>query len=65
MVWLQKQEYFEKNKDKINEYRRRKYAENKEQINQKKKNTEKLRKPKISQFEIIFPYSKVLQHLWL
>jgi hypothetical protein len=31
MVWLQKQEYFEKNKDKINEYRRRKYAENKEQ----------------------------------
>jgi len=37
MVWLQKQEYFEKNKDKINEYRRRKYAENKEQINQKKR----------------------------
>ncbi len=25
------------NKDKINEYRRRKYAENKEQINQKKR----------------------------
>ena len=37
MVWLQKQEYFEKNKDKINEYRRRKYAENKEQINKKKR----------------------------
>ena len=37
MVWLQKQEYFEKNTDKINEYRRRKYAENKEQINQKKR----------------------------
>ena len=37
MVWVQKQEYFEKNKDKINEYRRRKYAENKEQINQKKR----------------------------
>jgi hypothetical protein len=37
MVWLQKQEYFEKNKDKINKYRRRKYAENKEQINQKKR----------------------------
>jgi hypothetical protein len=33
MVWLQKQEYFEKNKDKINEYRRRKYAENKEAKN--------------------------------
>ena len=58
MASLRKQEYFEKNKDKINEYRRRKYAENKEQINQKKKeNTEKLRKPKISQFEINFPYS--------
>jgi hypothetical protein len=28
-----KQEYFEKNKDKINEYRRRKYAENKEAKN--------------------------------
>jgi hypothetical protein len=27
MVWVQKQEYFEKNKDKINEYRRCKYAE--------------------------------------
>ena len=65
MVWLQKQEYFEKNKDKINESRRRKCAENKEQINHKKKNTEKLRKPKISQFEIILPYSKVLLHLWL
>jgi hypothetical protein len=65
MVCVPKQEYFEKNKDKINESRRRKCAENKEQINQKKKNTEKLRKPKISQFEIIFPYSKVLQHLWL
>ena len=39
MVWLQKQEYYEKNKNKINEYRRhgRKYAENKEQINQKKR----------------------------
>ena len=37
MVWVQKQEYFEKNKEKINEYRRRKYAENKEQINQKKR----------------------------
>jgi len=33
MVWVQKQEYFEKNKDKINEYRRRKYAENKEAKN--------------------------------
>ena len=60
MVCVPKQEYFEKNKDKINESRRRKCAENNEQINQKKKNTEKLRKPKISQFEIMFPYSKVL-----
>jgi hypothetical protein len=33
LVWLQKQEYFEKNKDKINEYRLRKYAENKEAKN--------------------------------
>ena len=33
MVWVQKQEYFEKNKDKSNEYRRRKYAENKEAKN--------------------------------
>ena len=33
MVWVQKQEYFEKNKDKINEYRRCKYAENKEAKN--------------------------------
>jgi hypothetical protein len=33
MVWVQKQEYFEKNKDKFNEYRRRKYAENKEAKN--------------------------------
>ena len=40
MASLRKQEYFEKNKDKINEYRRRKYAENKEQINKKKENTE-------------------------
>jgi len=55
MVCVPKQEYFEKNKDKINESRRRKCAENKEQINQKKKNTEKLRKPKISQFEKKFP----------
>jgi hypothetical protein len=32
--WVQKQEYFEKNnRDKINEYRRRKYAENKEAKN--------------------------------
>jgi hypothetical protein len=30
MVWVQKQHYFDKNKDKISEYRRRKYAENKE-----------------------------------
>ena len=30
MVWVQKQEYFEKNKDKINEHRRCEYAENKE-----------------------------------
>jgi hypothetical protein len=57
---VQKQEYFEKKKNKVNESRRRKCAENNEQINQKKKNTEKLRKPKISQFEIMFPYSKVL-----
>jgi hypothetical protein len=41
MASLRKQEYFEKNKDKINEYRRRKYAENKEQINQKKKRIQK------------------------
>ena len=41
MVWLPKPEYYEKNKDKINEYRRRKYAENKEQINQKKKRIQK------------------------
>ena len=60
MVCVPKQEYFEKNKDKIKQSRRRKCAENKEQINHKKKNTEKLRKPKISQFEIVFPYSKVL-----
>jgi len=33
MVWVQKQEHFEKNKDKINEYRRCKYAENKEAKN--------------------------------
>ena len=33
MVWVQKQEYFEKHKDKFNEYRRRKYAENKEAKN--------------------------------
>ena len=46
MVWLQKQEYFEKNKDKINEYRRRKYAENKEQINQKKGEYRKAQKAK-------------------
>jgi hypothetical protein len=36
-----KQEYFEKNKDKINESRRRMCAENKEQINQKKKRIQK------------------------
>ena len=41
-MWVQKQEYFEKNKDKITEYRRRKCAE---------------KKAKISQFEIIFTYS--------
>ena len=41
MVWVQKQEYFEKNKDKINEYRRRKYAENKEQINKTKRENKK------------------------
>jgi len=33
MVWLKKQEYFEKNKEKINKYRSRKYAENKEAKN--------------------------------
>ena len=33
MVWVQKQEYFEKNKDKINEHRRCEYAENKEAKN--------------------------------
>jgi hypothetical protein len=33
MVWVKKQEYFEKNKDHINEYRHRKYAENKEAKN--------------------------------
>jgi hypothetical protein len=60
LVCVQKQEHFEKNKVKINEYRRCEYAENKEQIKPKKKNTEKLRKPKIFQFEIIFPCSKVL-----
>jgi hypothetical protein len=43
--------------NKINEYTRRKYAENKEQMNQKKENTEKLRKPKIYQFEIFFTFS--------
>ena len=59
IVCVPKQEYFEKNKDKINKSRRRKCAENKEQINKQKKSTEKLRKPKISQFEIIFPYAYV------
>jgi hypothetical protein len=43
MASLRKQEYFEKNKDKIKKTK-------------KKENTEKLRKPKISQFEIFFPY---------
>jgi len=37
MVCVPKQEYFEKNKDKINKSRRRKCAENKEQINKKKR----------------------------
>ena len=30
--YQERKEYFEKNKNKINEYRRRKYAENKEQM---------------------------------
>jgi hypothetical protein len=46
MASLQKQEYLEKNKDKINEYRRRKYAENKEQTNQKKREYRKAQKAK-------------------
>ena len=39
-------QYREKNKDKINESRRRKCAENKEQINQKKKEYRKAQKAK-------------------
>jgi hypothetical protein len=44
MVWAQKPEYFENNKDKINECRRRKYAENKEQIQGKKREYRKAQK---------------------
>ena len=46
MVCVPKQEYFEKNKDKVNESRRRKCAENKEQINQKNKEYRKAQKAK-------------------
>ena len=46
MVCVPKQEYFEKNKNKVNESRRRKCAENKEQINQKKKEYRKAQKAK-------------------
>jgi len=44
MVGAQKPEYFENNKDKINECRRRKYAENKEQIQGKKREYRKAQK---------------------